>query len=419
MKARELIQVAQPKKHSGRQEYCPNPQVGGLSYAGSARLQRAGCRSFQAPWFSFGILHWVLLIAILPTFSVFGQSPEALGKVRETVGKEFPALHSPGLSVAVAVSNVVCWSAGFGHADLEAKRPATSATIYRYASISKPIAATAVMQLVEQSKVSLDAPVQEYVPSFPEKSEGTITTRHLLTHTSGIRHYRGMEFLSNRRYESVGAALGIFKDDPLEFTPGTKYQYSSHAYNIVAAVVEQASARSFRHYLKEEIFHPAGMTTADLEFLEEPLTNRCRQYLRVGERFIPAPTVDLSCKWAGGGMAGTAEDLVRFCTALDQDKLLKPGTRARMYESATLADGSRTGYGLGWRLVRDKQRRTWTTHSGGATGGSTYLLHNSPNRIAVALLANAQDVKGLDALALRLGEMLLPGNQAATAESDK
>ena len=366
--------------------------------------------SHRTRWFGFAFFHvqtLALVGFVFPIFHALAQSPDALTVVKQAVEKEFPALRSPGLSVAVAVSNAVCWSAGFGHADLEAKRPATGTTIYRYASISKPIAATAVMQLVERGRVSLDTPIQQSVPGFPEKSEGPITARHLLTHTSGIRHYRGMEFLSNRRYESVEAALGIFKDDPLEFKPGAKYQYSSYAYNIVAAVVERAAAKSFRDYLKQEIFRPAGMTTADLEFLEETLTNRCRQYVRVAERFIPAPTVDLSCKWAGGGMAGTAEDLVRFCIALDRDELLRPETRSQMYVSATLTDGSRTGYGLGWRLVRDKQRRTWTTHSGGATGGTTYLMHSSSNQIAVALLANAQDVKGLDALALRLGEMLL------------
>ena len=416
MKARELIPGALSKDRFGRQGCRPSPQAGCPRYARNARFQRAGSRSIPAPGFCAGILPWVLSVLVLLGLRVGAQTPETLTAIRQAVEKDFPALRSPGLSVAVSVSNVVCWSAGFGHADLEAKRPATGATVYRYASISKPIAATAVMQLVERGRVALDAPVQRHVPDFPEKPEGAITARHLLTHTSGIRHYRGTEFLSNRRYESVEAALGIFQSDPLEFAPGTKYVYSSHAYNILAAVVEAASAKSFREYLKTEIFRPAGMNSADLEFLEEPQPNRSRQYVRVGEQFIPAPAVDLSCKWAGGGMAGTAEDLVRFCIALDQGKLLKPTTRAQMYESATLADGSRTGYGLGWRLVRDKQRRTWTTHSGGATGGTTYLLHNSSNQIAVALLANAQGVKGLDALALRLGQILVssPSKEAAS-----
>ncbi len=348
-----------------------------------------------------------LLFALLCAAHVaWSQSAETLTSLRETVEQSFPSLHTPGLSVAVGVSNKVCWSDGFGFADLERKTSANGATIYRYASISKPISATALMQLVEQGKVSLDAPVQRYIPSFPQKPEGEITMYHLLTHTSGIRHYRGLEFLSNRRYKSVEEALGIFKDDPLEFKPGAKYQYSSYGYNILAAVVEKASGKSFREYLKEKIFRPAGMTAADLEFLEEPVTNRCHQYLRVADAFVPAPEVDLSCKWAGGGIAGTAEDLVRFCIALDQGKLLRAKTCAQMYQPGILSDGSRTDYGLGWKSRKDKHGRLWVGHSGGATGGTTYFLHDPQGQVAVALLTNGQDVKGLEDLAMRLGEML-------------
>jgi len=264
----------------------------------------------------------------------------------------------------------------------------------------------AVLQLVEQGKVSLDVPIQRYVPSFPAKPEGDITLRHLMTHTSGIRHYRGLEMLSKKRYETVEAALGIFKDDALEFKPGAKYRYSSYAYNMLAAVVEKTSGKSFRQYLREKIFEPAGMTASDLEFLEEPVEERCRQYIRNGDDFKLAPKVDLSCKWAGGGMAGTAEDLARFCVALQQEKLLRAKTCGQMYEAGLLADGSRTDYGLGWRLRKDKQQRLWVGHSGGATGGTTYFLHDPQAKVAVALLANVQGAKGLDNLALQLGEIL-------------
>lgn len=352
----------------------------------------------------------VLVTLLLVACGGWLRAAELEALLRQTVAQTFPALRSPGLSVAVAVTNCVLWSDGFGLADLERKIPASSATIYRYASISKPISATAVMQLVERGKVSLDAPIQRYVPKFPEKTEGTITPRRLLTHTSGIRHYQALEFLSNRHYRSVADALEIFQDDPLEFKPGTKFLYSSYGYNLLGAVVEQASGRSFRAYLKANIFQPAGMTAADLELLEEPVKNRCRQYVGFGDGFVPAPRVDLSCKWAGGGLAGTAEDLVRFCIALDAGKLLRNDTRDRMYQAGILANGRRTDYGLGWKLRRDPHRRWWVAHSGGATGGTTYLLHHPKRQVTVALLTNAQDVKGLDTLAMRLGEMLLPAD---------
>lgn len=317
---------------------------------------------------------------------------------------------TPGVSVAFGCRTGVVWTAGFGFANVERQTPATDLTIYRLASISKPIAATALMQQVEQGRVKLDQPVQNWLPEFPVKPEGSITLRHLLTHTSGIRHYRGTEVFSNRRYDSVEAALVIFKDDPLEFKPGTKYQYSSYGYNTLAAVVEMASGETFRTYLRSYLFGPAGMTSTDLEFLEEASPNRCVQYVAGVEEgtFVPARRVDLSNKWAGGGMCGTAGDLVRFCAALDNAKLLRPETLELMRQPMLLDDGSVTKYGLGWQLLKDSQGRLWAAHSGGATGGTTYLIHNPQHGISVAILCNAQNVKGLSGLALKLGEALLP-----------
>lgn len=355
----------------------------------------------------------IFVVALFSINAAFSQSPETLAAVKQAAEKAFPALHTPGMSAAASVSNQIVWSQGFGFCDLKKQKPADARTVYRYASISKSIAATAVMQLVEQGRVSLDAPIQKYVPGFPEKPGGEITVRHLLTHTSGIRHYRGLEFLNNRQYDSVAAALKIFQDDPLEFKPGDKYQYSSYGYNVLAAVVESVSGKPFRAYLKEKIFQPAGMTSADLEILSEPIKERAIQYVAFGKDFRPAPTVNLSCKWAGGGMAGTAEDLVRFCMALNDGKILSAKSREQMYQAGTLNDGSRTEYGLGWRLLKDSNGRRWVGHSGGATGGTTYFLHQPEAKIAVALLTNAEDVKGLDKLSLRLGEILLPADAVA------
>src|SRR5919109_3491269 len=168
---------------------------------------------------------------------------------------------APGMSVAVVLDDRLAWSDGFGLADVENDVPARANTVYRIASISKPIAATAVMQLVERGRVSLDDPIQKYVPRFPAKGDQTITVRHLLTHTSGIRHYRGGEMESSREYETVIDALSIFQDDPLLFAPGTKYSYSTYAYNLLGAVVEAASGLNFETYLRTQVWGPAGMTS--------------------------------------------------------------------------------------------------------------------------------------------------------------
>src|SRR5512132_2422744 len=136
---------------------------------------------------------------------------------------------APGISAAIARGDKIVWSGADGLADIENDVPARAATVYRIASISKPIAATALMQLVERGRVSLDDPVRKYLPFFPDKGGLTLTVRHVLTHTSGIRHYKPGEMESVIRYDNIAEAAKIFEDDPLLFTPGTKYSYSTYA----------------------------------------------------------------------------------------------------------------------------------------------------------------------------------------------
>ncbi len=319
------------------------------------------------------------------------------------------ALGSPGLSVAVVVDDTLAWSAGYGLADVENDVPARGDSVYRIASISKTMAATAVMQLVERGQVALDDPIQKYVPAFPRKGEQTITVRHVLTHTSGIRHYKAGEMEHREPYDSIDGAIAIFKDDPLLFTPGGKYSYSSYAFNLLAGLVERASGVSYEAYLSEHIWKPAGMTHTYLEHPQEVVTHRVRQYVKAGGngRVHNAPYADLSIKWAGGGVISTVEDLARYHIALDQGKLLKPETMERMYTPTRLNDGSQSDYGLGWMISRDAQGHRWVAHSGGATGGSTYLLRDPARKLAVVIFSNVQEAGNLREVAMRIADAAL------------
>lgn len=314
------------------------------------------------------------------------------------------ALGVPGLSIAVSNGDSVTWAQGFGLADVEQNVPVRPETVFRLASISKPITAVAVMQLVERGLVNLDDPIQRYVPSFPRKPQGEVRVRHLLTHTSGIRHYRGSEFSLSTPFPTTERALTVFRDDPLEFAPGERYLYSTYGYNLLAGVIEHASGRSFEDYVRTNVFVPAGMTSAVLEHPQEIMRGRARQYVRGAAplSLLNAPYVDLSVKWAGGGMIATATDVARFDIALNQGRLLKPETLERMYTSARLNNGNITGYGFGW-MVNVDQSRLLVAHSGGAMGGTTYVLRDPRAKVAAVVLANLDNVPGLRELA---GQMM-------------
>jgi serine beta-lactamase-like protein LACTB, mitochondrial len=342
----------------------------------------------------------LVLVSLLVSASAVTQS--RLAEVERLAAEGHTQSGAPGMSVAVVVDNRLAWSQGFGFADVENEVPARANTVYRIASISKPIAATAVMQLAERGRVNIDDAVQKYVPAFPEKGEQVVTVRHLLTHTSGIRQYRAGEMESRDRYETAEDALRIFKDDPLLFAPGTKYSYSTYGYNVLAGVVEKASGLGVETYLRTHVWGPAGMTATYFDHASAVIPRRARQYVRAGRSLLNAPYADLSNKWAGGGMLSTAEDLVRFHIALEEGTLLKPETLRQMYAPYRLKDGSETTYGLRWASWKDARGRAWIGHSGGATGGTTFLVRDPARRVAVAVLCNVERAEGLGALAERI-----------------
>jgi CubicO group peptidase (beta-lactamase class C family) len=313
------------------------------------------------------------------------------------------ALGTPALTAAIVSGDTIVWAQGFGLADVEQSIAARPETVFRVASISKPIAATAVMQLVERGLVSLDDPIQKYVPGFPRKPQGEIRLRHLLTHTSGIRHYAGNEMNNREPYATIDQALTVFKDDPLLFAPGERYNYSTYGFNLLAGVVEAVTRRPYEEYLRQNVFGPAGMTSTTLEHPQDVIRWRAHQYVRglAPGSVLNAPYADLSVKWAGGGVISNVVDLARFDIALNSGRLLKPETLAQMYTSARLNSGAITGYGLGW-MVSEEGPRLRVAHSGGATGGTTYLLREPRVRLASVILTNLDNVPRLQELAEQL-----------------
>jgi serine beta-lactamase-like protein LACTB, mitochondrial len=317
------------------------------------------------------------------------ESPIPL--VEAMVSREMERSGIPGLTAALVLNGELQWTKGFGTADIENGVPAKPETVYRIASISKPITATAVMQLAERGKLDLDAPVQKYVPSFPDKP-WPITTRQLLGHQGGIRHEADEEWGSTRHYASVEDALEMFKGDPLEFPPGTKAQYSTYGFNLLGSVVEGASGAKFLDYLRENIFAPAGMVDTRADDVFEIIPNRAAGYVRLSSGGLAnSKLADTSNKVPGGGLCSTAADIARFAVAIQSGALLKPETLRPMFFMQKTRDGRKTGYGLGW-LVGTWRGRREVWHHGGQPQVSTLLYMQPDRQLAIVFLANLEGV---------------------------
>lgn len=334
-------------------------------------------------------------------------SPQQTAALEAAATRELSARLIPGLSVAVASGDGEIWQAAWGFADLENHVPATPRAMYRLASISKPFTAVAALMLVEQGKLVLDAPVQRYVPSFPEKPQ-PVSLRDLLSHQSGIRHYRAdnSDMNSTTHYWSVQQALSMFAADPLEFEPGTKYLYTSYGFNLAGAAVENAAGKPFDTAVRDMILEPSGIRTMQPDDVYRVIPHRVRGYrVRRDGTLENCALADTSNKLPGGGWLATASDLVRFSQALMNGRLLKPATMEEMWTARKLKDGKQTGYGLGWVIAKRGSLRV-VSHSGGQQGANTFLLLVPEKKIAIAILANLEGA-GANDIADRLLDVLL------------
>jgi serine beta-lactamase-like protein LACTB, mitochondrial len=327
--------------------------------------------------------------------------PEKRSQIEMAVSSFMSANSVPGIGAAVVLEGEPMWSAGFGMADLENSAPATSSTLFRLGSISKPITAVAVLQLWERGKLDLDAPVQKYCPAFPQK-EWPITSRELLGHLGGIRHYNpdgkgDIPEDSARHFSSMEESLTIFAADPLVAKPGTKFNYSTYGYTLLGCVLEGAASQKYVDYVRENIFKPAGMAQTQADDFFSIIPHRTRWYHKEKSGIVRnAGVLDSSYKIPGGGLIASADDMARVEAAILADKLLQRATRDLMWASQKTDDGKPTGYGMGWGTQR-KYGLTLMAHGGGQQGTSTTVLVAPERRAGIVVLAN---MDGLDTGAL-------------------
>ncbi len=354
------------------------------------------------PW-ARPIAGCAILLAVVASQTV--SSPPKDDAVKDATLAYMREAGVVGCAVAIAEKGKLVFSSGFGFADLENPAEARPQTLFRLASISKPITAVAVMRLVERGQVDLKADIRTYVPEFPDKGH-KISVEQVLNHTSGIRHYKGDEFASTKRYESVSDSLKIFQDDPLLHPPGESYTYTTYGYTLLARLIENVSGKSFPDFLNEEVFVRANMYASKIDDATAIIPNRAKGY-RAGpdNKAINSSFADTSYKWAGGGMLSTAPDMARFGVSLLNGTLLKRDSVARMWTTSSLPDARITRYGLGFH-VNQLEGRRMISHTGSQQGAQTAMLIFPDHDVVIVVLTNYENHRAMD-LARRIAEAWL------------
>lgn len=313
----------------------------------------------------------------------------------------------PGLAITVRKNNQVYFQKGYGYSDLDKQTPVDPQnSIFRVASVSKPIAAAALATMVESGQLDLDTSIYKYVPYFPKK-EFDFTLRQLAGHTAGIRGYRGGEYGLNKPL-TIKEALALFQDDDLLFEPGKGFQYTSYDWVLISLAMEEVSGIPFADYVQKKILKPYGLKNT---FPETPgkLPPSCTTFYSKGRLgFRKAIPVNNTYKLAGGGYLSTSTDIALFGQVYLDSNIREASVQSQFFTSG-IVNGTPTYYGLGWQVTQDKLGRTYYGHVGNGVGGYAVFYLFPDHDMVFSILVNCTNPGVLDTLeeviSLLLGEV--------------
>ena len=340
-----------------------------------------------------------MLKSVLGAFLVFalsylGYGQDELRKADSLVAKAIP-LQEHGLSVLVTQGDKVLYYRQAGYARVETKTPVDEQTLFRIGSVTKQFTATAILKLEEMGKLSLDDPLEKFIPGFPKGD--TVTVHHLLTHTSGIKSYTDQPGFLERVTSPVKTSELVKEIQGLgyDFEPGAQWKYNNSAYFILGYLVEQVSKMNYGKFLSKYLLKPANMKNTGVYENDKSYNNEALGYAMEAESGVKK-VLDWQMSWAGaaGNLYSTAEDLERWNKAIFNGKILSKESLQKAHAKVKLNDGSEYPYGYGWALG-DYRGLTRIGHGGGLHGFLSYLVYYPKIEGTVVVLSNCSPPKNL------------------------
>ncbi|MBL8513421.1 MAG: serine hydrolase [Betaproteobacteria bacterium] len=291
----------------------------------------------------------------------------------------------PGATVIVTREGKPVYRRAFGMGDLGNKTALKPDDALRIGSLTKQFTAVAILMLADRGKLALDDPIAKHLQDYPKVAEG-VTVEHLLTHTSGIPSYTNSpDYLTlMAKAVTVDEMIARFKDQPLEFKPGTRWRYSNSGYFLLGAIIERVSGMPYAEFVAKEVFAPLGLNDTSYEGFERSTKRIVKGYSNGKDEAQP---LHMSQPYAAGSLISTVDDLAKWDAAIAAGKLLKPATWKRAFTPYVLADGGKTTYGYGWS-VRPINGMDAIMHSGGINGFVSHAVHIPGAKVYAAMLSN-------------------------------
>lgn len=364
-----------------------------------------------------GAALWVACCCAGGTVAQSSRLPEELQRKIDSVANDsLNKTGVPSASIAVVKDGQIAYVQAYGNARVAPAIAAKPEMRYSIGSVSKQFLATGILLLREQGKLSLDDPVGKFLPDMTRAKD--VTIRQLLSHTSGYQDYWPQDYVIPSMLKPVTARqiVDIWGHKPLDFEPGTKWQYSNTNFVIAGLIVEKASGEPLWKFLTEKIFTPLGMkSVTDIDATDlgdsEPLGY---QRYGLGEP-RPAPRTGYGWLFAAGELAMTAEDLAKWDLSIIQEKILKPASYREFEREVLLNTGVGSHYGLGVEVKSEYGCRE-LTHSGEVSGFTSENTVFPDERVAIVALTNQDSSDAAGAIVRGIAPLVLKREDAAASE---
>jgi CubicO group peptidase (beta-lactamase class C family) len=336
------------------------------------------------------------------------------GEIESLLQGEMRAHHVAGMACLVLKNGQPATRFFAGNASLEWPSRVDANTVFEIGSVSKQFAAASILLLVEDGKLSLDDPVSKFFTNAPTAWKG-VTVRHLLSHTSGIRSYDGLDGFELRRHLTQAQFIERLAAQPMNFAPGEDWSYCNSGYNLLGYIVENVSGKNYWDFLQECIFTPLQMTHTTRRDPWLVIPHRAAGYVFTNG-VQAARDYDLTDLFAAGAMVSTASDLAKWDAALTGDRLLNASSRQLWWTPARLNSGKDVesklhdqpgAYGLGW-FIRTVNGHRYVGHTGITSGFSAANELFPDDHLAIIILSNTDEGVFAGELADKVARILLP-----------
>ncbi len=333
---------------------------------------------------------------------------ESRNRIEALANERIEAAPLVGLAIGIVHDGRTLMLEGFGLAETESERQATEDTRFQIASLSKQFAAVSVMLLVQDGKLDLADAIGDILHGLPESWQA-IKVEQLLGHTSGVADYTKLPDILSIYQLDLGRdeVLGHLYGQPLDFEPGSAWEYSNSGYFLIGMIIEEISGMSYADFLARRIFEPLDMRSSYLEPIRNDDPRRAIGYDTGEAGFTRANYNSPSWSFAAGGIVSSLADLARWNQALDNGSILPDDTLESMWTPQTLNDGELVKYGMGWQLAPGPGGRHLVFHRGNKPGFSATMARLKEDKLSVIVLSNRSQGEASQIIGA-VGEVLVP-----------